>query len=569
MKKNILKILIISLFLAPFILQAYTPSFLSFSTDSANNITQTTATLHGTGTITTTYQLGCTSFEGYSTRTGIPCNTGVTQMSPITAYFRYSKAVISPIFCNDIYGTNMVSTGDIHLGASFTKDGKGNNYTSAPFFTPGLGSLFNSTQETNSFYQQITGLSPNTTYYYCAILSNKENISYGGESAVKSFHTNCYDTTVETKSVKNIKSTSAQLSGSYCSPKTNSDGTITNEKVKTYFQYREAKLVIPTGENVNNGCPTGWTGVYPACVASWVSAGEQTYNMDNNANLYGDIKFGLSGLKPNTEYQFRATVKNITTSGEEKIFPAPQIINFTTTNSSSASTSGGGSRDTTTSTTTTTTTTTTPTTTTTTTTTTTNESGIWTTDNEGTSGTWGTGTGSGTWTTTSGTGGTGSVTWVGLGNGLGTWTSSTGSGTWTTTSGTSSTGTGTWTNLVLGQTSTPPSDAIVRYHEGIETVFTRQIIKNSLFAKTYGYQEGTNLQTFAEDLSHTFAKAFGYIDSNGQEIRVSFPDIAAYQLQLIGNRLTVYEYFDNKIVDIRNLTTVFKDASSYEYYFQK
>ena len=139
-----------------------------------------------------------------------------------------------------------------------------------------------------------------------------------------------------------------------------------------------------------------------------------------------------------------------------------------------------------------------------------------------------------------------------------------GSGTWDT--GTVS---GNTIPLVLGQTATPPNDAIVRYHEGIETVFVRQIIANQIFTKTYGYQEGTNLQTFAWNLADQFARAFGYVSASGREIRVSQPDVAAYQLQLIGNKLTVYEYYDRKIIDIRNMTTVFKNASGYEYYFKK
>ena len=117
--------------------------------------------------------------------------------------------------------------------------------------------------------------------------------------------------------------------------------------------------------------------------------------------------------------------------------------------------------------------------------------------------------------------------------------------------------------------ATPPWDAIVRYHEGIETVFARQIVADKEFAKLYGYVEGTHLQTFAGELAHLFAKMFGYVDGSGREIRVSFPDVAAYQLQLTGNKLTVYEYFAGKIIDIRNVTTDFKNASDYEYYFKK
>ncbi|MFA4975598.1 MAG: hypothetical protein WC839_02255, partial [Candidatus Paceibacterota bacterium] len=207
--------------------------------------------------------------------------------------------------------------------------------------------------------------------------------------------------------------------------------------------------------------------------------------------------------------------------------------------------------------------------------------GDWGTKDKGRSGTWTTGTGSGTWTTTKGTGGTEGATWVSTGKDKGTWSSPTGSGTWKTTKGTVGAGnTGTWgkgknigilntTPLKLGQTATPPWDAIVRYHEGIETVLMRQIMGDITFAKMYGYKEGNDLQTFAWDLSDAFAKKFGYINTDRKEIRVSVPDRAAYQLQLIGDKLTIYEYFDYKIVDVRNLTTVFKSTSGYEYYFQK
>jgi len=94
-------------------------------------------------------------------------------------------------------------------------------------------------------------------------------------------------------------------------------------------------------------------------------------------------------------------------------------------------------------------------------------------------------------------------------------------------------------------------------------------MRNPIFTQRYGYLAGMNLQIFAEDLADQFARAFGYVNTNRKEIRVSFPDIAAYQLQLIGNKLTVYEYYDNKIVDIRSTTATFKNKSDYEYYFKK
>ncbi len=119
----------------------------------------------------------------------------------------------------------------------------------------------------------------------------------------------------------------------------------------------------------------------------------------------------------------------------------------------------------------------------------------------------------------------------------------------------------------LGDRLTPPSDAIVRYHEGIETVFTRQIMRNLSFAKLYGYDDSMNLQNFADTLSHTFAKEyFGYIDASGLEVRVSKPDVSAYELRQVGGVLTVYEYYENVIVDIRNTTTIFKNKNPYEYY---
>ena len=74
---------------------------------------------------------------------------------------------------------------------------------------------------------------------------------------------------------------------------------------------------------------------------------------------------------------------------------------------------------------------------------------------------------------------------------------------------------------------------------------------------------------FSWDLADQLARMFGYVNNDGREIRVSLPNIAAYELELVGNKLTVYEYFDNKIVDIRNITNVFKNASDYEYYFKK
>ncbi|MEI8270201.1 MAG: hypothetical protein WCG45_02430, partial [bacterium] len=95
-------------------------------------------------------------------------------------------------------------------------------------------------------------------------------------------------------------------------------------------------------------------------------------------------------------------------------------------------------------------------------------------------------------------------------------------------------------NLKLGDKATPPDLAIVRYHEGIETVLQRQIVADTVLAKSYGYQDGADIQSFAWSLADILAKTFGYVGTNGKEIRVSKPDIAAYQLYMNNGILTVY-----------------------------
>lgn len=85
------------------------------------------------------------------------------------------------------------------------------------------------------FSIEIENLTPNTTYYYCAIISDKNNIAYGGGRIVEKFKTNPLHTTVTVENAKRITSTSATLSGSYSSGKT----------VKTYFKYKEEPKKAP------------------------------------------------------------------------------------------------------------------------------------------------------------------------------------------------------------------------------------------------------------------------------------------------------------------------------------
>ncbi|MFA5751288.1 MAG: hypothetical protein WC898_03300 [Candidatus Paceibacterota bacterium] len=131
---------------------------------------------------------------------------------------------------------------------------------------------------------------------------------------------------------------------------------------------------------------------------------------------------------------------------------------------------------------------------------------------------------------------------------------------------------GGWNNVPVtsvGQIATPPWDAIVRYHEGVEHVFVRQIMKNTAIQSLYGYTEDMNLNTFAWDIADLFARILGYIGSDGKEIRVSYPDIAAYELRLVDGRLMVYEYYDYKIISVQNISTAIKTKADYEYYYNK
>src|SRR3989344_1443252 len=243
MIKNKLKIIIIALCLSPFVLQA-SASKLFVYTDKATDVTYTTATLHGGGG-----------------------DSIANPTLPMTAYFRYSKEVISPIFCNDIYGTNMIATADLYIGIASSA----------------------------SFSQKLINLSPDTTYYYCTIISNKENIAYGGNMIVREFHTYPLETTARTNSATLITPNSVRLNGSYSS----------KDATTTYFEYKRATI--------------------EGTLLEWSKSSEQKHGLDD---LYGNVNFNLSGLIPNTRYQFRAVAKNI--SGLETKTFYGSVLSFTT-----------------------------------------------------------------------------------------------------------------------------------------------------------------------------------------------------------------------------------------------
>ena len=123
--------------------------------------------------------------------------------------------------------------------------------------------------------------------------------------------------------------------------------------------------------------------------------------------------------------------------------------------------------------------------------------------------------------------------------------------------------------LKIGQMATPPPDAVVHYHEGIETVLQRQIAANIPLAKMFGYEDGKDMQSFSWTLADYFAKIFGYVSPSGKEIRVSLPDVAAYELRLEGTKVVIYEYYYSIVVNIQSTTSTLRGTYGYEYYFNK
>ena len=261
MQKNIKKIIFIgilsALFFSPFVSHAE----LSVVTDAADNINDVSATLRGIS------------------------GTGLDLSLPTTAYFRYTTAPTRPVFCNDIYGSNMISTPDIKI-----------------------------TSSSQSFHQNIANLNPNTTYHYCAIISSKNGIAYG---EVKNFHTpscpTCAQTTVTTIGSQVIDSNSAWLKGTYS----------TSKPIQTYFEYRREISAVET----KNGATSA-----NRLVESWTKAvGSEK---DHSANTFGNRSFLLSGLKSNTKYNFRLVAK----TGEDRA----QIIKGDILNFKTFASGGGG-----------------------------------------------------------------------------------------------------------------------------------------------------------------------------------------------------------------------------------
>jgi len=543
-------------------------------------------------------------------------------------YFRYSAMPIPPVFCNELYGSNMKSSSDINLGktseqlwgpikALIDSNVNGNNDAIIK------GLIANLPQKL--FSQNISGLRPDTTYYYCAIASTRKNIAYGNNQTAFSFTTlpceTCDPTSIKTEKATSITTTSAVLNAFYNSTK----------PIKVWFQY----ILNPTVKPATNS-----TASSPAASTQKATAMKaiKTLVKDLPAGN-GPVSIGISGLQANKIYRYWAVakrsdgpeIKGSTLSFTAKptgnsgpcgpntapnIYALPEASVYTA--NPRASTAGGQGLLAT------------------------NWQmglgpvnvpyvGVSSTKDSPSPSSLPTGcTSTAGYSTTTGKScsilsATSSV--IGMSKAQTDYISQLFEGITLATpnilptlvaqidttprprprpisyldsinfsenpcnpvivnpppkpailpTGETSiiihgTPTTPWipgTPLALGQTATPPVDAIVRYHEGVETVFARQIIANAKLAKIYGYDEGTNLQAFAWNLADLLARAFGYVNKNGKEIRVSKPDIAAYELRLEGYNLTVYEYYNSKIINIQKTSSLFKNAFFYEYYFWK
>ncbi|MCK9371450.1 hypothetical protein M0R04_16160, partial [Candidatus Dojkabacteria bacterium] len=260
-----------------------------------------------------------TEIKDFSVVLSGSANPGGNSNLPAVGYFRYSTAEKPPVFCNDIYGSDMKSTNQISLGSG-----------NVPM----------------TFTTKVTGLEPSTTYYYCAIASNKDVIKYG---TVKQFTTMPYIYSasplmgIKTKNALIQNSNSAYLNGEYS----------TNVSAETWFEYRKIIPPIPGfggnitpgtilndlgmeildfgdleqagivtqqnelllwGEqqkNDNGNNPEVGEAVVTEISASesrgWIIVGNQ-----NKTTGSGTINYSLKNLSADTEYEFRAVIKGTT-----------------------------------------------------------------------------------------------------------------------------------------------------------------------------------------------------------------------------------------------------------------
>ena len=248
-------------------------------------------------TITSVTTLPQTEISDVSARLNGSGN--VTGTTSNYAYFRYSKIDKNPpVYCNDTFGAENKATNEIAVNGSV------------------------------SFHSTITGLEPNTTYSYCAVISNnvmnyKKEISYG---VVKTFTTKpcltCGQTMINTTYPLVVSGSNVYLNGFYNS----------TETIKTYFEYRKILSV-----DVMN------TQVKSSTTSNWIQVSQQ----NKAPNTAGAFTFLLTNLTPNTQYEYRAVGEVNPSNTNTHVNYNPNIIygeilNFTTKDNAGSNGGGGG-----------------------------------------------------------------------------------------------------------------------------------------------------------------------------------------------------------------------------------
>ena len=138
-------------------------------------------------TVVTSYATSITNTSAYLYGTANPNN------ATTTAWFRY--AITNPGTCNNTFGSLAPTTGSYGVGSG----------TSAV-----------------TYDEPITGLSPSTIYYFCAIANNAEGTAFG---SILTFETQA-PSTVTTGSATTITSSSAVLNGLRNSERRRHDGLV-------------------------------------------------------------------------------------------------------------------------------------------------------------------------------------------------------------------------------------------------------------------------------------------------------------------------------------------------------
>ena len=213
-----------------------TPSAPTAFTAAANSLTNTSANLNGSGN---------------------------PNRASATGWFRYSTT--NPGTCDDKFGSRAPLSSGTYLGSDIYDQ---------------------------PFSQSISGLSPATTYYYCAIVASTEGTAFG---AMMSF-TTATTATATTNAASSVASTSATLSGA---------GIPNGASATGWFRYSTA----------NPG----------ACNDSFGTRAPSSYGA-NLGSGSASVNFAqpISGLLPGATYYYCAIVSNTYGTG----FGA--VISFTT-----------------------------------------------------------------------------------------------------------------------------------------------------------------------------------------------------------------------------------------------